>query len=102
MFRSRDFDSMILIQIRDLNLRDVDWIFVRINLKSQAGSKSVLREIVKNKQLDDNFLTCSIFIIIIFFAIKYDILNSEYVSLIVLILYFTYSLLYNSRWQYYF
>lgn len=88
MFRSRDFDSMILIQIRDLNLRDVDWIFIRINLKSQAGSKSVLREIVKNKQLDDNFLTCSIFII--FFAIKYDILNSEYVSLIVLIL--TYSL----------
>lgn len=52
---------------------------------------------MKNKQLDDNFLTCSIFIIIIFFAIKYDILNSEYVSLIVLILYFTYSLLYNSR-----
>lgn len=85
MFRSRDFDSMILIQIRDLNLRDVDWIFIRINLKSQAGS-SFLREIVKNKQLDDNFLTCSIFIIIIFFAIKYDILNSEYVSLIVLIL----------------
>lgn len=49
IFKSRDFDSMILIQIRDLNLsrENVDLrlkcrlIFIRINLKSQAGSKRI-------------------------------------------------------------